>query len=160
MPQPVPVIVSTQPLTTSTTAETQQPIVQGRRKLLSRARSTLRRLLHPADFTPQPGVNFAPLEDLVKSGRKMQQLVDQLDPFRRAGWREACAVEAAKTWRPYRLFNLTDAITAAPEYVQVLQGGDVVGVISDATAKLNRLRQQSPAMQPQKQEVVSQSGRK
>ncbi|WIA20181.1 hypothetical protein OEZ85_006029 [Tetradesmus obliquus] len=90
-------------------------------------------------------------------------LVDQLDPFRRAGWREACAVEAAKTWRPYRLFNLTDNITTAPKYVKVLESGDVVGVISDATAKLNRLRQQSPAAQqppPPPPEVVSQSGRK
>ncbi|WIA40472.1 hypothetical protein OEZ86_013828 [Tetradesmus obliquus] len=120
-------------------------------------------LLHPADFTPAPGVNFPALDEVhgVKSGRNLHQLVDQLDPFRRAGWREACAVEAAKTWRPYRLFNLTDNITEAPQYVKVLESGHVVGVISDATAKLNRLRQQSPAAQPPPQpEVVSQLGRK
>jgi hypothetical protein len=106
-------------------------------------------------------VNFQALEDVhsVKSGRKMHQLVDKLDAFRRGGWRESCAVEAAKTWRPFRLFNLTDTITTAPQYVRVLESGDVVGMISDATAKLNRLRQQSAVAQPQ-QETVSQSGRK
>jgi predicted kinase len=105
-------------------------------------------------------VNFQEVEDLhrMKFGRKMHQLVDELDPFRRAGWREACAEEAAKTWRPFRLFNLTDTVTTDQQYVRVLEGGDVVGVISDATAKLNRLRQQSAAAQPE-QEVVSQSGR-
>jgi hypothetical protein len=123
----------------------------------------LENLLRPADSAA--GVNFPPLDDLhsVKSGRKMHQLVDQLDPFRRAGWREACAEQAAKTWRPYRLFNLTDNITTAPQYVKVLESGDVVGVISDATAKLNRLRQQSGGeqqQQQQQQQVVSQSGRK
>jgi predicted kinase len=107
-------------------------------------------------------VNYQALEDLhsVNFGRKMHQLVDELDAFRRGGWREACAVEAAKTWRPFRLFNLTDTITTAPQYVSVLEGGDVVAVISDATAKLNRLRQQQAAAAQPEQEVVSQSGRR
>eukprot|EP00775_Hariotina_reticulata_P006886 gene6886-7102_t len=56
----------------------------------------------------------------------------------RAEQRSACAEAAAKTWRPFRLFNLTDTVNSNPRYQRTLAGGDVVQIISAATAALNR----------------------
>eukprot|EP00879_Flechtneria_rotunda_P017394 GHRR01018225.1.p2 GENE.GHRR01018225.1~~GHRR01018225.1.p2 ORF type:complete len:542 (-),score=254.96 GHRR01018225.1:3390-5015(-) len=68
--------------------------------------------------------------------RQLLFVQDQLDPFRRAGWREACAEQAAKTWRPYKLFNVTDTITGQTRYQAALNRDNVVSIISDTTAQL------------------------
>jgi hypothetical protein len=62
--------------------------------------------------------------------------------------RQQCAREAASDWRPYKLFNLTDDITDNPRYSGLLQSGDVVAVISEATANLNKIRAEAPVQQP------------
>jgi hypothetical protein len=81
-------------------------------------------------------------------GRQLLVVVDQLDNFRRGPMREQCAREAASDWRPYKLFNLTNDITDNPRYSDLLQGGDVVAVISEATANLNKIRAEAPVQQP------------
>jgi hypothetical protein len=79
--------------------------------------------------------------------RQLLVLQDELDSFRRGPIREQCAEEAAADWRPYLLFNLTDDLTTNPRYSGLLQGGDVVAVISEATANLNRMRAEAPVQQ-------------
>lgn len=54
---------------------------------------------------------------------------------RRGGWRAACAEEAAKTWRPYRLFNMTDTVSGDPA-LQAARGREIVAIISEGTAAL------------------------
>jgi hypothetical protein len=82
--------------------------------------------------------------------RHLLVLEDELDAFRRGPIRAECAELSARTWRPYNLFNISNTITANPRYQGVLAGGNVVGVISDTTAKLNALRQAAapPPAQP------------
>jgi hypothetical protein len=58
---------------------------------------------------------------------------------RRGGWRAACAEQAAKAWRPYRLFNLTDTLAADAD-LQAARGRQVVHIISEATAALQGRR--------------------
>jgi hypothetical protein len=72
------------------------------------------------------------------SSRDLLVVQDELDPFRRAQHRSACAEAAAKSWRPFRLFNLTDDVNTNPRYQQTLAEGDVVQIISSASAALNR----------------------
>lgn len=75
-------------------------------------------------------------------------LQDELDAFRRGNAREQCAREAAPTWRPYKLFNITDSFTTNSRYSYLLGSGQqVVAVISAATAKLNEIRAQQPVVQ-------------
>lgn len=56
-------------------------------------------------------------------------------PRRRAGWRAACAEESAKTWRPYRVFNLSTTVPGDP-VLQAARRRDAVDIISEATAAL------------------------
>lgn len=79
-----------------------------------------------------------------RSGRQLLVLQDELDNFRRGPIREQCATEAASDWRPYKLFNLTDDVSTNPRYSGLLQSGDVVSVISEATANLNAIRDAAP----------------
>jgi hypothetical protein len=83
-----------------------------------------------------------------RSGRQLLVLQDELDNFRRGPLREQCAREAASDWRPYKLFNLTEDVAANPRYGGLLQSGDVVSVISEATANLNAIRDATPVQTP------------
>lgn len=145
-----------QPVAVTRTASV-QPTVTGRR-LLGRAAqrygphvtsqqySYSQQPTQQYSYSQQPGQQYSQTSS-YRSGRQLLVLQDELDSFRRADIREQCAEEAAADWRPYLLFNLTDDITTNPRYSGLLQGGDVVAVISEASANLNRMRAEAPVQQ-------------
>jgi hypothetical protein len=65
--------------------------------------------LPPPPPPPPLLVNALLLAPALQKGGSRSLLYgqDTLDAFRRGPQREACAVEASKTWRPHRSFNLT-----------------------------------------------------
>ncbi|KAI8465444.1 MAG: glycoside hydrolase superfamily [Monoraphidium minutum] len=72
---------------------------------------------------------------------------DALDGFRRGGWRDACAEQAARTWRPYRLFNLTDTVSRDAA-LQAARRKSEVALISEATAALRAGAEDAPVAAP------------
>lgn len=144
-----------QPVAVSRTASL-QPIVTGRRLLGRSAQHSTAQSLHTPSqqysgsqqysHSQHPAQQYSHTSP-NRSGRQLLVLQDELDAFRRGPIREQCAQEAAADWRPYLLFNLTDDLTTNPRYSGLLQGGDVVAVISEASANLNRLRNEAPVQQ-------------
>jgi hypothetical protein len=82
----------------------------------------------------------SPWRRLVQEASSSPTHMDALDGFRRGGWRAACAEIAARTWRPFLLFNLSgDAVTSQQRYMDLEQRGEVVTIISEAAARLAEL---------------------
>lgn len=98
----------------------------------------------PPQYDQRPESSSTIATSTAPAARALLQLQDHLDAFRRGAIRAECAEAAARTWRPYAWFNISDTISGDSRYQAVLSGGDVVGILSALSAALNGLRQQQP----------------
>eukprot|EP00798_Chlamydomonas_sp_ICE-L_P015113 gene15113-21169_t len=77
-----------------------------------------------------------PLVGHTRSRRLMAYQPDVLDGFRRGGFREPCAFNASKTWRPTPLNESTIPLEALRRYAAPLQEVDIIKHYSDAVAEI------------------------